>query len=233
MSSIITNTNRIGCYTSSEIHKLFASKRVCETYLEEKAIERQIGVSIREDGGGQAANWGHAMEAYVFEKYFLSSMDNEWALMSSNTVRHPELQWAGTPDLYNKSLNIVGDIKCFGRKKFAQIANCFKAGNLELFKATYASEYWQLVSNAALMGCDTASIFVYLPKKAELNDIRDWAANAEFEKPWKYRFIYENEDYELSHQANESEFDSLIEFQFIVLESEIELLKNQIKLVLK
>ena len=74
MSSITENKNRAGNFTSSDIHKLTSTGRGIHgfgapaiTYIEEKNIERRMGVSIKQEAYSRPMAWGHLMEAWVFK----------------------------------------------------------------------------------------------------------------------------------------------------------------------
>ena len=61
----MNSENRHGRFTSSNIHKLFGSKRVRETYIQEKQIEKRMGAVLSTGGQSQSMRWGHFMEMIV------------------------------------------------------------------------------------------------------------------------------------------------------------------------
>lgn len=222
--SITQTKSRIGNYTSSQIYRLMGSKRVKETYKEEKELERKIKMAIKEDVGSRSSNWGTIMEYYVNENY----LPIGWNAWTSGTIESKEFEnWSGTPDIYSE--DAIGDIKCYGRKKFAQMASVIALNDLEIFKKQFPDTYWQLTSNAALADKNKCMVLIYLPYEKELDDIANWVANYEIDHPWKYRFISESESWELPCQSNDSDFDNVITFEWYLVKEDVEALKNELE----
>jgi hypothetical protein len=173
------NEVRIGNFTSSNIAKLLTVAKDKEnfgapalTYIDEKNMERKLGRSLSTDTDARPTSWGKYMEARAF-----SLLGTEYRLCSQETIPHPTIDfWAGSPDAekFNEDgTKTVVDIKCpYTLKSFCElvdvsmfaIRNNHKSGN------TY---YWQLVSNAILIGADSAELVVYAPYKSELEEIKD------------------------------------------------------------
>jgi len=94
MSEITLNPDRIGNFTSSEIYRLFESKKVCDTYIADKNVERRMGVSLKQEVYSRPMAWGAIIEAYLFskEKYLGTS----YVSMGDITVKHPTIEhWSG------------------------------------------------------------------------------------------------------------------------------------------
>lgn len=221
--NITQRKSRIGHYTSSQIYRLMGTKRVKETYQEEIELEKRLKTAIKEDGGSRASNWGTIMEFYVNENY----LPIGWNAWIEGTIESKEFDnWSGTPDIYSQEG--IGDIKCYGRKKFAKMASIIEQNDLELFKKEFPDTYWQLTSNAALADKSKCMLLTYLPYEKELNDIANWVSNYEIDQPWKYRFISESESWELPCQSNESDFDNVISFEWELVKEDVEALKKEL-----
>ena len=224
--SITENKKRIGNFTSGQIYRLLGSNRVKETYIEEKELERLLGVSIKEDAGSRASNWGTIMEHFVNEHY----LPKDWQPWTKGTILSYKISyWSGTPDIASE--NGIGDIKCFYRKKFGQIAKVIKANDLERFKKDFPDIYWQITSNAALANKTKCMVLAYLPFKSELDAIAKWVENYEIDEPWKYRFITECYPAELPHQSNESAFENVMIMEWDLLQEDVEKLERELKLL--
>lgn len=206
--NITQEQNRIGNFTSSQIYRLMGSLAVSKTYKEEKHIEHLTQASIKTDVSSRSKSWGTVMELYVNE-HLLPIGFEVW---NKGTIKHPTLPFAGTPDIMSE--NTIGDIKCFEPKKFGQIALVMRHNNLDLFKKEFPAEYWQLVGNAILADKPKGLLLCFLPKQERLEEIRNWVASLEIEQPYRYRFIYESEDYELPHQGDNSFFNEVESFEF-------------------
>jgi hypothetical protein len=181
--SIVKNTNRIGNLTSSEIYKVLTKAKdkvnfgaPALTYIDEKNMERKLGRSLSTDMESRPTSWGKTLEGRVFEL-----LGAEYRLCSQETITHKDYEfWCGSPDAEKFNLDgtkTVVDIKCpYTLKSFCElvevsmfaIKNNHKAGN---------AYYWQLVSNAILIGADSAELIVYCPYQSELEAIKDYVSN--------------------------------------------------------
>ena len=181
--SIVRNTNRIGNLTSSEIYKVLTKAKdkvnfgaPALTYIDEKNMERKLGRSLSTDMDSKPTSWGKTLEAIAFDK-----LGTDYRICSQETITHAEYDfWCGSPDAekFNEDgSKTVVDIKCpYTLKSFCElvdvsmfaIKNNHKAGN---------AYYWQLVSNAILIGADSAELVVYCPYQSELQMIKDYVSN--------------------------------------------------------
>lgn len=208
--NITQEQNRIGNFTSSQIYRLMGSLSVAKTYKEEKHIERLTQAAIKPDVSSRSSNWGTVIELYV-NKYLLPIGFEAW---NKGTIKHKDLPFAGTPDIFSE--HTICDIKCFEPKKFGQIALVMRKNNVDLFKKEFPAEYWQLVGNAILADKKNGLLLCFLPKQERLEHIRNFVSGLEIEQPYRYRFIYESEDYELPHQGNNSFFSEVESFEFLI-----------------
>lgn len=209
---------RAGRFTSSEMHKLTSNGRAAgsigapfHTYVDEKRMERRLGRSLDTNAYSRSMAWGLLIEEFVF----LKKLDFTYKLVSSETLIHPEYDfWAGTPDVINSDFE--GEIKCYEPKNFCGYAASIETGDVAVIRKNHKKEYWQLVSNACILGVDFAEIILFMPYQKDLEEIREFASNYDGVDQWKYRFIYESEDSDLPHVPNESTFKDLYKFKFEV-----------------
>lgn len=97
----MSNKERYGNFTSSEIAKLMANGKAKGTlgvpalnYIQERNMERKLGRGLKDDTDAKACDWGHICEEYV-----LSVLGLEYSTISKQTIVHPDYDfWAGTPD---------------------------------------------------------------------------------------------------------------------------------------
>lgn len=226
--SITENINRIGYFTSSQIYRLMGTPAPRKTYIEEVQLERQLKVSINDASNSRAANWGSILEHYVAKHY----LPIGWEAWTEGTIVHPLIQgYSGTPDIGSQYGS--GDIKCFGRKKFAQIANLAAGNEIANLKAKFPEIYWQITSNAILTRSNKCLLVSFLPYDSELEHIRNWVANYEIAEEWKYRFIVESDKAELPHQSDNSDFENVIVWEWDLVIEDADNLLEMIKECLK
>jgi len=191
---MVENPERIGAFTSSEIHKLMklAKNKIdfgepALTYINDKKIERRLGRSINTDVCTRDMTWGKFLERRVFD---MLGFEYEF-IVSDSTQKHPTIEgWAGSRDLFVKNLK-VSDIKCYQPKNFALITDIMLLQDVDLLKEEFPNVYWQLVSNACISEVPNAEIITYMPYLSELPDIALAAQNYEGPDQYMYRFIYE------------------------------------------
>ncbi len=180
--SIITNTQRIGNFTSSKIAALLKEGKKAGTwgapaltYIEEKNYERRLGRSITDESNARPLTWGKLLESRAFEMLGL-----EYTLSSTETDVHPEIDfWSGSKD--GTKDDTVIDIKCpMTLLSFCQLVQPLynKLSGQEAMDTIRAEHkegdkyYWQLVSNAILTGKRFAELIVYMPYQSELSEIK-------------------------------------------------------------
>lgn len=212
---------RHGRFTSSQIYRLLGSKRVRETYLEEKAIERRMQSSLDAGGHSQSIAWGNFMELVVF-----SELGLEYQIMSNTTVIHPDHKfWAGSCDLLVPKKKIA-EIKCYQKKNFALYTDAILKKDTELLKKDFASEYWQIVSNAIINQVPNGEAITYMPYESQLPELRALAENHDGADQWKYRFITELPGSHLPLLKDGGYYKSVNKFEFEIPKEDIEKLTN-------
>jgi hypothetical protein len=224
---IATNKIRMANFTSSNIYRLMGTPAVVRTYVEEKRFEQKLKRSLDTGEGSQATAWGTFLEMRVHGLLGL-----EYQIESNETRIHPFIdRWSGSADLIVKGVK-VSDIKCYGLKKFCQYAECLETKDLDLIKKEFPKEYWQLVSNATINEVPNAEAILYLPYYSELPEIREMAQDYDGADQWKYRFITEKENYELSSMPDNSDYKNLNIFEFDVPQKDIDdLTENVLKAI--
>ena len=234
--SITENKERIGSFTSSEIHKLMTNGRGVHgfgapalTYIKDKRIEKRLGRSLSVDVSSRAITWGNFMERRVFEM-----MGLEYKLKSQDTVLHPTIKgWSGSPDLIANDK--IGEIKCYQPKHFSLYADALMSKDTEVLKKEAAAEYWQIVSNCIINNKSKGEGILYIPFQSELEVIRDVAMNydgGEFD-PWDIRFIYEGADADLPYIPDFGYYQNLITFEFDVPQADKEALTERVELAIE
>lgn len=183
--SILTNPQRVGNFTSSEIACLLSKDKsgkgfgkAALTYIEETNIERRLGRSLTEECFAKPLVWGKLLESFWFDQLGL-----EYTLSSTETDVHPTIPfWAGSKDGVKK--DTVIDIKSpLTLKSFCQLVQPLYDGLTEMdamnaIRDTHKDGekfYWQLVSNACIGNLPFAELIVGMPYKSQLQEIKQLA----------------------------------------------------------
>jgi hypothetical protein len=230
--TIITNTSRIGNFSSSKIAALTKKDRSGKgfgvpamTYIEEKRMERKLGRSLSTETNARATSWGKLCEPIAY-----SRLGFDYELVSNETLVHPDYPfWVGSPDLLAYPLNTprkVGDIKCPATlKSFCQFADCMTEpdpiASIRENHPDGETYYWQLVSNAILTDTQYAELIVFCPYREDLAEIRLTA----MDDP-KYRWVEYAEDWELPFLIIGMHYNDIYTFLFEVPQSDIDLLTD-------
>lgn len=198
-------------------------------YIAEKNIEREIGRNLNVEKTGRSALWGHFCEQRVH-----NMLPTSYRLIGKVSVQQPNYPfWVGSPDNDCKALNIVGDIKCYEPKKFVDYINCLmecqENNSVALLKENFPQEYWQLVSNACILGMDFMEAILYIPYFSELQEIRQSVMDLidEDEKK-KYNFIAYASYNELAWIKDGGKYKNLSRFVFEVPKEDKEFLTNRV-----
>jgi len=247
-TSILENVSRVGNFTSSGIVALTSTNRKgndfgveANTYINEKIFERILGCSLDAETDARATSWGKCLEMYVFTEV----LDMSYTITSQETDTHPTiLCWKGSKDGTHEGitaeLRAVIDIKCpFTKKSYMQLIlplffglsgmeamNALRFGfthkNREFPKHKDGEKYYmQLVSNAIINNCKYAELVVFMPKDADLLNIRTYLNGNK-----KAKFLEYLSDNQIPSIPNDSPVKSLYIIRFEVPQSDIDLLTN-------
>ncbi len=208
---MINNILRVGNITSSEgAVAVMSNGKVKDsfgkpalTYIEECNFERRLGRSIDAESNAKPLTWGKAIEKRVFQLLGIA-----YKLVSSETVQHPTIKhWVGSPDAEKEEENdekTVIDIKSPQTlKSFCQLVEGLYKGLTGIEAMEYIREnhkdgekfYWQLVSNAVLIGAKYAELIVYAPYESELLDLQaKCAPSQDCPKGWNWIYYAEHDE---------------------------------------
>lgn len=198
-------------------------------YIAEKNLERKIGRSLSVEKQTRATLWGHYMEQRVHDK-----LPTSYRLIGKKTVAHPTIpNWVGSPDNDCKAESVVGDIKCYEPKNFCEYVDCLTLANekndISIFRDNFPQQYWQLISNACILGMDNIEAIVYIPYFSELQEIRESVIDLDSDDDKKkYGFIAYSSYNELPYIADGCAYKNLNIFRFVAPKEDKEFLSNRI-----
>lgn len=199
--------------------------------------------------------WGKLCELYV---HFVSL--NELGILDytyqsdvtsvdggASTLIHPEIpEWVGTPDEDARDEKVVADIKCpqsdsthydliFPLYNMDQSKTNID-GNEAIKKIREASTegekyYWQLVSNACIMGYNKGELIVFLPKLSTIDSIKRFNDGEDLRYPLAVPFdkIRWKEEDEIFHLPDESLIDELNFIRFDIPQEDKDFLTYRVK----
>lgn len=186
---VLDNKIRFGNFSSSDIYKLLESKTVRSTYIKEKNIERKMGLHLGVEVYSHPMSWGNTIEAFIFQNdaYF----DTSYKSCGDVTLPHPTIGcWVGSPDYTSESKKIIAECKGYQRKQFALYADAIATESCEVLKKDFPQEYWQLVSNAIILGYDHIQPVLFMPYFSELFKLKEFIDNEwDTDEPFKYKWI--------------------------------------------
>lgn len=240
--SVIENLQRVGRFTSSQKYKLMTNGNQKHgvgkpfiTFVNEKRMERKLGRSLDLGKGNSSTAWGGLIELFLFQEHREFKENFEYSLQSKTTFVHPKHEyWAGSPDLIVSGENTadrVAEVKCYEPKKFCQYADVLMLKDVEVFKKEFPQEYWQIVSNACILGLNYGEAILYMPYRKDLNAIREWIETTELaDEMHRFRYISELDDHRLPYVPENSKYKDLVRFEFEVPEADKEALTDRVKL---
>jgi hypothetical protein len=250
---MINNPIRNGNFNSSEICALMTNARskdaewseAAMTFIEETNYERMLGRAITDEVQARPLSWGNLVENRVF-----NLLGPEYILTSQQTDQHPEVPyWVGSKDGYKNDEGLtVFDIKSpITLTSFCRLVAPLVVGKegmdaMDAIRNGYTVDgatfkkhkdgekfYWQLVSNACIMGAKYAELIPYMPYKAELDDIRLMAMNSEGADMAKYSWISFAREDELPFIKEGGVFRNLNKIRFEVPKKDKDLLEMKVR----
>lgn len=235
-NSITLNKERVGNFTSSNNWKLtkFAANKKdfgekAKTYIAEKNMERKLGLSLSQETYAKPMAWGKIIEMYVHEK----KLDTTYQSVGDRTLPHPTIDfWKGSPDFICPSKKLIAECKAYERKNFVYYADAILTKDTEVLKKECEEEYWQMVSNAIILGFKHIQPILFMPYFSELPEISKFAANVDDKDQWMYKFIFdavENGNYaSLPYLMDNGYYQNFISCVLEVPQADIDFLTERI-----
>lgn len=232
---MLLNTLRHSNFTSSQIYRLCGSLKNGEpttafyTYVKEKMFEAKMRRSLETGFSSQTAVWGNFLEGRVH-----SMLGMEYEIISKETTAHPTIaRYSGSPDFLVKGVK-VSELKCYQPKNFASYVTALLTQDLEFIKEEHPAEYWQIVSNAVIQGVDKGEAICYMPYASEMDEIRELCEDPDYLshldlQPWQVRFITETENHKLAVLPDDSYFNNLNIFEFVVPQADKDFVTFRVK----
>lgn len=233
MQTTVNNMARVGNFTSSEIAALMSNGKQVHgfgvpamNYIKEKNFERKLGRAISADSNARPLSWGKLLEKRVFDLLGL-----EYILCSHETIVHPYINfWSGSPDA-KKDPGTVCDVKCpVTLKSFCILSECSTIEEVRQNHDKGEEYFWQLVSNAVLTGSNKAELIVYMPHKKELQEVREMCYSVPQDEAYKYYWIANANDEELSYLPDECFYKNMHVIAFDVTEEDKKALRDRVTL---
>lgn len=258
MGEIVANIERIGAFTSSEIHRLtgIGTRQMTEAEL---AAHKLANPTSKAKTIKHPDTVDKKFQTYVDEKKRekrmkrsldtgASSMETRWgefmerrafqliglehSLESKTTHVHPTINhWSGSPDLIADDK--VGDIKCYYPRKFSAYYEALETQDINVLKEEYSEEYWQLVSNACILNKPKVEVVLYAPYQNEALEIYNMVMKNE-DDMFRYKFIADmieaEKYYELPFLPDDSGYNNLMTFEFTVPQEDKDFLTERVKL---
>lgn len=217
------------------------------TYIEKCIAERFFMQKLEDDIEVKAMSWGKLCEHIVHNK-----LPNSYILQSDITYEHPIYsEWRGTPDgqkLIGNECDTITDIKCpLTRKAFYNLVKrLYHFDGVNVIKKKYVDHneiiqlirkdstegekyYWQLVSNACILGAKYAELIVFMPYFEELEEIQK--INAELEEP--YWLVARAKEGELPFIMKERGIENINIIRFEVPQADKDFLEERVILAIE
>jgi hypothetical protein len=233
------NTQRIGNFTSSTIYNLMSVGRdgnsfgkPALTYIKEKTRERKLLRTISNSTTARPTSWGNLVEKIVLEEI----LSTEYRVCSQETIAHPSIDcWKGSPDAeryINGNKYAVVDIKCpYTLSSYCDFVDSFERGGIAEFRKEHSDGekyYWQLVSNAILLGVDKAELIIFCPYLEQLESIRNFASNYDGDNQKDYLWIYYSSDNDIPYLVEDGYYKNIYKFEFDIPAEDKQLLTEKV-----
>lgn len=218
--------NRVARFTSSKISVLTVSGNGkygfgagAITYINQKAMELELGRGITLPVNKWEMNWGKLWEVWVHWQ-----LGSEYELVIDKTTVHPKyLFWSGSED-YKLVVDGGGisELKCYQLENFFKYTKCLEKQNIELLKKEFKDEYWQIVSNSCIHNTKYGEAIAFMPTEENLIEMRQLVEDTDYvekqlkDDPFKYKFIIDRNFWDLPFIPSHSDFPSMTKFRFEV-----------------
>jgi hypothetical protein len=218
--------NRVARFTSSKISVLTISGKGkygfgagAITYINDREKELEYGRGISLPVYKQEMAWGKAWEVWVHWQ-----LGQEYELIIDKTTVHPKYPFLSGSEDFNLKIDGGGisELKCYQMSNHFDYVKCLQKKNIEVFKNDFKAEYWQIVSNSCIHNTKFGEAIAFMPTEENLIEMRELIENTSYieehlkDDPWKYRFIFEKDLYDLPFIPKHSDFPSMVKFRFEV-----------------
>jgi len=201
------------------------------TFIKECNWERKLGRSVNQQTWAKATAWGNLCEPRAFDLLGASYKRTG----QETSIAHPLYPfWRGTPDGIGYKLTepyVVPDTKCpFTISSYLTFADCKDIKEVVEKHPDGYKYFWQLVSNACILGLDYAELVIYCPYESELSEIYDMAQNGSLESynPQTERWIKNCNPNELPYLKDGGKYKNLYIFQWKVSQEDKDLLTARV-----
>lgn len=245
---------RTGNISSSEIVGLTTNGRTKDsfgapfyTYVDECIMERFFKHKLENETDVKAFSWGKMCEVIVHDL-----LPTDYVMQCEETEQHPIFkEWCGTPDalkFVDDKCDTITDTKCpLTRKGFYNLIKRLYDfdgltvtkkenidGNLIIQMIREDSKegekyYWQLVSNACILGAKYAELIVFMPYYEDLETIKEY--NRTLDEP--YWLVERAKEGELPYIYKESGIENLNIIRFEIPEEDKIFLESRVISALK
>lgn len=202
-----------------------------KTYITETNMERRLLRALTNETNARALSWGKLCESKVFQL-----LGPDYRLCSQETIDHPTIEyWKGSPDaekFIGENKDACIDIKCpMTLKSFCTMVDAFAEGDISKLRDNHKDGdkyYWQIVSNAILLGCDWGELIVYVPYEDELEEIRVLANQQDGDNIHKYYWIAMGNDDEMPTLKRGGYYKNINVLRFEIPKADKEFLTNRV-----
>ena len=203
------------------------------TYIDEKRLERQLGLLLSAEITSHPFSWGKVGEIMLFEGEEI--LDSSYERVSQETIQHETIEcWVGSPDAKKHTEEGIEAVeaKCPVTRKSYMIAyNCNDITELREKHDEGEEYYWQLVSNAVLLGASKAELIFFMPYQKQLEEIRELCRSSDkipSNQIYQYMWISNSVDDELPYLKNDERVKNIKIFRFEIPQTDMDLLKEKI-----
>lgn len=203
------------------------------TYINDKKKELEYGRGLSLPINKQDLLWGKLWEVWVHWQ-----LGPEYELIIDQTTVHPKYSfWSGSQD-FNVKIDggCVSELKCYQLSNHYDYVKCLQNLDVSIFRKEYASEYWQIVSNSCIHDTKYGEAIAFLPTEKNLIEMRQLLEDTDYvekhlkDDPFKYKFVWDKDLWDLGFIPNHSDFPSMVKFRFEVpINDKIALTERMIK----
>lgn len=203
------------------------------TYINDKKKELEYGRGLSLPVNKQDILWGKLWEVWVHWQ-----LGGEYELIIDQTTIHPKHSfWSGSQD-FNVKIEgrCISELKCYQMSNHYDFVKCLQKKDVSIFRKEYASEYWQIVSNSCIHNTKYGEAIAFLPTEKNLIEMRQLLEDTDYvekhlkDDPFKYKFVWDKNLWDLGFIPNHSDFPSMVKFRFEVpINDKIALTERMIK----